>query len=73
MLCCVGLFAGLMIGQYIGGLWIYIAPAIGFGVGFIGDMKFMGCMHGRHRHQKDEHEKGEHGKDEHEDHGKSCH
>jgi len=45
MLCCVGLFAGMSVGQAMGGPWTYIAPAAGFGIGFLGDMKLMGHMH----------------------------
>lgn len=45
MLCCVGLFGGLAVGQSLGGHWTITAPAIGFGVGLYGDMKL---MHGRH-------------------------
>ncbi|MBI4896425.1 MAG: hypothetical protein HY832_02655 [Candidatus Aenigmarchaeota archaeon] len=41
MLCCVGLFAGLAIGAAMGGPWVLIAPAVGFVVGLIADMKFM--------------------------------
>ncbi|MHC4458302.1 MAG: hypothetical protein ACYS0I_14695 [Planctomycetota bacterium] len=47
MLCCVGLFGGLYVGQSLGGHWTITAPALGFGLGFIGDMKFMRGMHGR--------------------------
>jgi len=45
MLCCVGLIGGLAVGQSLGGPWTYIAPAAGFGIGLVADMKF---MHGRH-------------------------
>ncbi len=47
MLCCVGLFGGLYVGQSLGGHWTITAPAIGFGVGLIGDMKLMRGMHGQ--------------------------
>ena len=47
MLCCVGLFAGMALGQSLGGPWTYIAPAAGFGIGFLADMKMMKGMHGR--------------------------
>jgi hypothetical protein len=47
MLCCVGLFGGYYVGQSLGGHWTITAPAIGFGLGFIGDMKFMRGMHGQ--------------------------
>ncbi len=47
MLCCAGLFGGLYVGQYLGGPWTVIAPAAGFGLGLVGDMKF---MHKMHRH-----------------------
>ncbi len=46
MLCCVGLIGGMAVGQSMGGPWTYIAPAAGFGIGLIGDMKFMKGMHG---------------------------
>jgi hypothetical protein len=45
MLCCAGLIGGLYVGQYLGGPWTVIAPAAGFGVGLVGDMKFMHKMH----------------------------
>jgi hypothetical protein len=50
MLCCAGLIGGLYVGQQLGGPWTVIAPAAGFGLGLLGDMKFMHGMHGR-RHQ----------------------
>ena len=53
MLCCVGLIGGLAVGQYLGGPWTLIAPATGFGVGFVGDMKLMHKMH-RRPPEKDE-------------------
>lgn len=46
MLCCVGLIGGLAVGQSLGGPWTYIAPAAGFGIGLLADMKFMKGMHG---------------------------
>lgn len=30
MICCLGLFAGVFIGQAMGGPWIVIAPGFGF-------------------------------------------
>ena len=45
MLCCVGLIGGMAVGQSLGGPWTYIAPAAGFGIGLVADMKFMGKMH----------------------------
>jgi hypothetical protein len=47
MLCCVGLFGGYYVGQSLGGHWTITAPAMGFGLGFIGDMKLMRGMHGK--------------------------
>lgn len=47
MLCCVGLFGGFAVGQYLGGPWTVIAPAAGFGVGLLADMKLMKGMHKR--------------------------
>ena len=46
MLCCVGLIAGAAVGQSLGGPWTVIAPAAGFGIGLVADMKF---MHGHHK------------------------
>ncbi len=46
MLCCLGLIGGLAVGQSLGGPWTYIAPAAGFGIGLVADMKF---MHGHHK------------------------
>lgn len=46
MLCCAGLIGGLAVGQYLGGPWTFIAPAAGFGIGLVGDMKL---MKGHHR------------------------
>lgn len=51
MLCCVGLFGGLALGQALGGPWALIAPAAGFGIGFVADMKMMKGMHGQGRQQ----------------------
>ncbi len=45
MLCCVGLIGGMAVGQSLGGPWTYIAPAAGFGIGLLADMKFMHGMH----------------------------
>lgn len=45
MLCCAGLIGGMAVGQSLGGPWTYIAPAAGFGIGLIADMKFMKGMH----------------------------
>ena len=45
MLCCVGLIGGMAVGQSLGGPWTYIAPAAGFGIGLVADMKFMKRMH----------------------------
>lgn len=47
MLCCVGLFGGFAVGQYIGGPWTVVAPAAGFGLGLLADMKLMKGMHKR--------------------------
>ena len=47
MLCCVGLLGGLYVGQSLGGHWTITAPAVGFALGFYGDMKFMHGMHGK--------------------------
>ena len=47
MLCCVGLFGGYYVGQSLGGHWTITAPAMGFGLGLIGDMKLMRGMHGQ--------------------------
>jgi hypothetical protein len=47
MLCCAGLIGGVYVGQYLGGSWTLIAPATGFGIGLVGDIKFMHKMHHR--------------------------
>lgn len=47
MLCCAGLIGGVYVGQYLGGSWTLIAPATGFGIGLVGDIKFMRKMHHR--------------------------
>ena len=57
MLCCVGLFGGLYVGEQLGGPWTYIAPAVGFGVGLIGDMKF---MHKSHKHSTNKSDENDH-------------
>lgn len=49
MLCCAGLIGGMALGQSLGGPWTYIAPAAGFGIGLVADMKFMKGMHGKGR------------------------
>ncbi len=54
MLCCVGLFGGLYVGQSLGGHWTITAPAIGFGLGLYGDTKLMRGMHG-HNSSNDNH------------------
>ena len=41
MLCCVGLIGGYAVGQSLGGPWTIIAPAAGFGIGLVADMKLM--------------------------------
>jgi len=46
MLCCVGLIGGFAVGQSLGGPWTFIAPAAGFGIGLIADMKLMKGFHG---------------------------
>lgn len=48
MLCCAGLFVGFAVGSALGGPWTFIAPAAGFGLGLIGDIKLMGSFHGGH-------------------------
>ncbi len=57
MLCCVGLFGGLAVGQYLGGSWTVTAPAIGFGAGLYGDMKLMRGMHGKGKDSADSNSK----------------
>lgn len=56
MLCCAGLIGGLYVGQQLGGPWTVIAPAAGFGLGLLGDMKLMHKMHD-HSNQKTEKDK----------------
>ena len=45
MLCCVGIMGGIVVGQALGGPWTLIAPAAGFGIGLVADMKMMKGMH----------------------------
>ena len=45
MFCCVGLIGGSAVGQVLGGPWTVIAPAAGFAIGLVADMKFMKGMH----------------------------
>jgi len=45
MMCCVGLIGGSVVGQALGGPWTFIAPAAGFGVGLVADMKMMKGLH----------------------------
>ena len=45
MLCCVGLIGGFAVGQSLGGPWTVIAPAAGFGIGLVADMKLMKGHH----------------------------
>jgi hypothetical protein len=52
MLCCLGLFGGLAVGQSLGGPWTVVAPAAGFAVGLAADMKLMKGMHGRSSAQR---------------------
>jgi hypothetical protein len=48
MLCCAGLIGGMVVGQYLGGPWTFVAPAAGFGIGLLVDMKLMKGHHGAH-------------------------
>lgn len=41
MLCCAGLLGGAVVGQALGGPWTFVAPAAGFGIGLVADMKLM--------------------------------
>lgn len=52
MLCCVGLIGGFVVGQSLGGPWTVIAPAAGFGIGLVADLKFMKG----HHHKGDRHD-----------------
>ncbi len=52
MLCCIGLVAGIAVGQYLGGIWTFIAPAIGFVIGLVGDIKLMKCHFGSKKSDK---------------------
>ena len=45
MICCIGFFAGLAVGSAMGGPFTFIAPATGFGLGLMADMKLMGGHH----------------------------
>ncbi len=45
MLCCVGIMGGVVVGQALGGPWTLIAPAAGFGIGLVADMRIMKGMH----------------------------
>lgn len=47
MLCCIGLFGGTTVGQSLGGHWTVTAPAIGFALGFLGDLKLVRGFHGK--------------------------
>lgn len=54
MLCCVGLIGGFVVGQSLGGPWTIIAPAAGFGIGLVADLKLMKG----HHHKGDRHDTG---------------
>jgi hypothetical protein len=54
MLCCAGLIGGIYVGQYLGGPWIFIAPATGFSIGLVGDIKYMHKMHHRPSNKDEE-------------------
>lgn len=45
MLCCVGLIGGSVVGQALGGPWTFVAPAAGFGLGLVADIKVMKGLH----------------------------
>lgn len=49
MLCCLGLFAGFALGSTLGDPWTLIGPAIGFGLGVLGDIKLVHGSHGNHK------------------------
>jgi hypothetical protein len=53
MLCCVGLIGGVAVGQYLGGPWTAIAPAAGFAIGLVADMKFMKGHHKESQRPRD--------------------
>lgn len=42
MICCVGLIVGSALGSSMGGPWVVIGPATGFGLGLLADIKLMG-------------------------------
>ena len=45
---------GLGRGAVFGGPWTYIAPAVGFGIGLVGDMKLMKGLHNKGSQQHSE-------------------
>ena len=47
MMCCIGLIIGGAVGSYLGGVWIFILPAIGFILGLAIDTKLMSSRLGR--------------------------
>jgi len=49
MLCCLGLLVGLAAGSMLGGPWTLITPAMGFGLGLIGDVRLALNYHEGHR------------------------
>ncbi len=50
MICCIGLIAGFSVGAALGGPWVFIAPALGLGLGLIGDVTMIRYgLHGIHR------------------------
>ena len=48
MLCCLGIFIGFALGSALGGPFTYLAPALGFGLGLLADMKLMRGHHSGH-------------------------
>ncbi len=54
MLCCAGLIGGTYVGQSLGGPWTVIAPAAGFGIGLMADMKYMHKMHNASRQKAEQ-------------------
>ncbi len=62
MFCCIGLLAGFSVGAALGGSWVFIAPAVGFGLGLIGDVTMIKFgLHGIHRNPGKQSHDREHG------------
>lgn len=49
MICCLGLVIGAAVGLWLGGPWVFVAPAVGFVGGLFLDQHVMRFISARKR------------------------